>query len=130
MVNRITLVGNLGRDPELLTTESGRHRTTFPVATNRRYTNGNGELVEEVTWHRIVTWGKLAETCNQYLEKGRLVYVEGRVRNYQTTPPEGDPVWRTEVVANVVRFLGKKNGNGAPAAEAPPEGENTEEVPF
>lgn len=112
-VNKVILVGNLGHDPESTVVGEDRHRCTFSLASNRRYKDKAGELVEETTWHRVVTWGKLAETCGQYLAQGRLVYVEGRIRNYQVTP-EGatEPQWRSEIVGEVVRFLGKKNGNG------------------
>ena len=85
MFNKITIIGNLGSDPEMRYTPSGSAVTSFSVATNRRYTR-NGETVDETEWFRVNAWGRLAETTNQYLEKGSLVYVEGRLssRPWQT----------------------------------------------
>lgn len=127
-VNKVILVGNLGRDPESATTESGRVRTRFSVATNRRYKDTAGELHEEVTWHNVVAWGPLGETVAQHLTKGRQVYVEGRIRNYEYADAEGSRRFGTEVVAETIRFLGKKNGNGENAGQPASEAEG--EIPF
>lgn len=78
-VNKIIVVGNLGRDPEMRFTPNGRPVTSFSVATSRRYTTSAGEQREETEWFTVVTWSRLAEQCNQFLTKGRLVYVEGRL---------------------------------------------------
>ena len=77
MYHTIIIVGNLGKDPEMRYTPSGQAVTSFPVATNRQYTTGSGEQVKETIWFRISTWGKTAETCNQYLKKGSKVLIEG-----------------------------------------------------
>lgn len=112
MYQRLILIGNLGRDPELRYTPQGTPVCNFSVATNRRYTDANGQMVEETTWFRVTTWGRLAETCNQYLRKGMRVLVEGRLI---PDPSTGGPrLWTGqdgavrasfEVRADVVRFL-------------------------
>ena len=91
MFNKITIIGNLGTDPEMRYTPSGSAVTSFSVATNRRYTR-NGEQVDETEWFRVNAWGRLAETTNQYLEKGSLVYVEGRPQQ----PTMADTEWRSQ----------------------------------
>ena len=129
MVNEVILVGNLGRDPEMTVTEGGRNRTTFSMATNRRWKDAAGELIEEVTWHRVTAWGPLAEVAHSNLEKGRQIFVRGRIRHYETTDPEtNNKVQRTEIVAQDIRFLGKKNGNGENAGQPASEAEG--EIPF
>ena len=80
MVNKVILVGNLGRDPELRTTPNGQAVAKFSSATNRRWKDRDGNSQERVEWHRIVVWGKVGENCAQYLQKGRSVYVEGRLQ--------------------------------------------------
>ena len=80
MYQKVTIVGNLGTDPEMRYTPSGQAVTNFSVATNRRWTNNEGQMQEETVWFRVSVWGKQAESCNQYLSKGRQVFVEGRLR--------------------------------------------------
>lgn len=108
-VNKVILIGNLGRDPELTTTQGGSSVARLNLATTRTYKNKQDETVEETEWHRISVWGKQAEHCKRYLSKGRQVYVEGRLR---TSEYEQDGVkkYSTEVVANIVQFLGSKGG--------------------
>lgn len=111
-VNKAIIVGNLGRDPELRYTQGGQPVCNLAVATSRRYTNNRtNELVEETEWHRIVVWGKQAEHCNNYLVKGRQVYVEGRLRT-SSYEREGQRHYSTEVVAETVQFLSGGNGRG------------------
>ena len=125
-MDKITLIGNLGKDPEMRYTPSGQPITSFSVASNRKYTNNNGEAVKETTWFRISAWGKLAETCNQYLKKGRLVYVEGRLTPDKNTGgprvwtrQDGSPAASFEVTAAFVEFLGGGDGAANGAAGAP-----------
>lgn len=111
-VNKAIIVGNLGRDPELRYTQGGQPVCNLAVATSRRYTNNRtNELVEETEWHRIVVWGKQAEHCNNYLVKGRQVYVEGRLRT-SSYEREGQRHYSTEIVADTVQFLSGGNGRG------------------
>lgn len=104
-VNRIIIIGNLGSEPEMRYTPNGRPVTSFSAATNRRYTTSDGERREETEWFTIVTWGRLAEQCNQYLTKGRLVYVEGRLRTHTWEGQDGQKRFRNEIVADRVSFL-------------------------
>ena len=115
MYHTIIIVGNLGRDPEMRYTPSGQAVTNFSVATNRKYTNSDGQSVEETIWFRISAWGKQAEVCNQYLRKGSKVLVEGRmVADSSTGGPriwnrqDGTPAASFEVSASTVRFLSSR----------------------
>ena len=107
-VNRITIIGNLGNEPEMRFTPSGRPVTSFRVATNWRYTTPEGERKEETEWFTVVAWGKLAEQCNQFLTKGRLVYVEGRLRIRSWEGQDGQRRARNEIVADRVKFLDRQ----------------------
>ena len=118
-VNKIIVIGNLGGEPEMRFTPSGKPVTSFNVATNHRYTTGEGEPREETEWFTIVTWGKLAEQCNQFLNKGRLVYVEGRLHSHSWDGQDGQKHFKNEIIANSVRFLDRQ----AAAAGAPATGE-------
>jgi len=106
-VNKVIVVGNLGQDPEMRFTPNGSPYTNLRVAASRRYYDSDRNLVEETEWFNIVTWGKLAERCNQYLSKGRLVYVEGRFRSRTWTDANGNKRERFEIVADSVQFLGR-----------------------
>jgi single-strand DNA-binding protein len=120
MYHTLILVGNVGRDPEMRYTPSGQPVTSFSVATNRQYTSNNGEQVKETIWFRVTTWGKQAETCNQYVKKGMKVLVEGRLTPDTSTggprvwtDQSGNPRASFEVTANTVRFLSSKGeGDG------------------
>jgi single-strand DNA-binding protein len=107
-VNRITVIGNLGNEPEMRFTPSGRPVTSFRVATNWRYTTPEGERKEETEWFAVVAWGRLAEQCNQFLTKGRLVYVEGRLRLRTWDGQDGQRRARNEIVADRVKFLDRQ----------------------
>jgi len=107
-VNRITIIGNLGNEPEMRFTPSGRPVTSFRVATNWRYTTPDGERREETEWFSVVAWGRLAEQCNQFLTKGRLVYVEGRLRLRMWDGQDGQRRARNEIVADRVKFLDRQ----------------------
>ncbi|MBN2047199.1 MAG: single-stranded DNA-binding protein [Anaerolineaceae bacterium] len=113
----IIIVGRLGRDPELRYTASGQAVCNFPVATDYTYTNRDGSRVSETTWFRVSVWGKQAETTNQYLQKGRQVLVEGRLRGDENGSPrvwtrqDGTPAASFEITANTIRFLGSRGDN-------------------
>ncbi len=110
-VNKVILIGNLGRDPELRYTQSGQAVANFSLATNERFGGRDGgEQQERTEWHRIVTWGKTAETCAQYLAKGRNVYIEGRLQTRDWEDRDGNKRQTTEVVAQRVQFLGSPRG--------------------
>lgn len=105
-VNKVILIGNLGRDPELRNTQSGTAICRLALATTRSWMNKQtNERVEETEWHRVTVWGKQAEHCNTYLAKGRQIYVEGRLRT-SSYEKEGVKHYSTEVVAEIVQFLG------------------------
>ena len=108
-LNKVMLIGNLGAQPEMRFTPSGAPVTTFSIAVNRKYIQ-NGETKEETEWFAIVTWGKQAESCNQYLSKGAQVYVEGRLHTRSWDGQDGQKHYRTEVIANQVMFLDRKQG--------------------
>jgi single-strand DNA-binding protein len=142
MYHTLIIVGNLGKDPEMRYTPSGQAVTSFPVASNRKYTSSNGEQVNETIWFRISAWGKQAEICNQYLKKGSKVLVEGRL-----TPDKnsgGPRIWQKqdgtsgasfEVNAQTVRFLSTRAESDSGSAAGSDAGEMAtapaeDDIPF
>ena len=138
MYQKLIIIGRLGRDPEMRYTPEGTPVTSFSVATDRRWTDASGEQQQRTVWFRVSAWRRLAETCNQYLSKGRLVMVEGEIQEpkaYQSRDGE----WRASlnVTARAVKFLGGRAdtapapadqaGEGAPAEPGPVE---EEDIPF
>ena len=107
-LNKVMLIGRLGRDPEMRYTPSGRAVTTFPVATSRSWNTSNGDRRTETEWFRVVAWGNLAEICNQLLHKGQQVYIEGRLKNHRWQDEHGMQHVRTEIVANEMIILGER----------------------
>ncbi|MDD2251351.1 MAG: single-stranded DNA-binding protein [Dehalococcoidales bacterium] len=112
-LNKIMLIGNVGSDPEMRFIANGNPVTSFRVATNRIYTTPEGERKQETDWFSVVTWNKLAEQCNQFLAKGRLVYVEGRLHNRSWEGQDGQKRTRTEVIASRVTFLDRQAQGGS-----------------
>ena len=112
-VNKVILLGRLGKDPELSYIPSGQSVAKFTMATNRSYKDKSGEWKEETDWHNIVAWGKLGEICAQYLAKGRQAYVEGQIRTRSWEDREGKKRTTTEIIASEVVLLGSR-GEGAP----------------
>jgi len=110
-VNKAIILGHLGRDPELRYLQNGQPVCQLNIATSRRYTNKNNEAVEETEWHRVSVWGKQAEHCNNFLTKGRQVYVEGRLRT-SSYDKEGQKHYTTEIVADTVQFIGGRGEGG------------------
>jgi single-strand DNA-binding protein len=117
-LNKVMVIGNLGADPEMRYTANGNAVTTFNVATNESWTDQAGERKERTEWFSVVTWNRLAETCAQYLTKGRSVYVEGRLQTRSWEGQDGQKRYRTEVIADTVRFLGGREGGGSEGAYA------------
>lgn len=105
MLNKCMVIGRLGADPEMRYTQNGTATTNFNVASGRTYHDRSGERREETEWFRVVTWDRLAETCAQHLSKGRLVYVEGRLKTRSWEDRQGQKRYTTELVAQEVRFL-------------------------
>ena len=119
-VNKVILVGNLGKDPEVRFTGSGKAVCHFPVATSEVWNDANGERRERTEWHNVVVWGKQGENCGKYLSKGRQVYVEGRIQTRSWDDKDGNKRYMTEIIAQQVRFLGGGGGGGRGASDAPP----------
>ena len=127
-VNKVILVGNLGKDPEVRYTPGGQAVANFTIATNENWTDKGGQKQERTEWHRIVVWGKLAELCSEYLAKGRQVYVEGRLQTREWNNKEGVKQYTTEVVANQVVFLsGGERGQGRGASRSTGTGSGAED---
>ncbi len=118
-LNKVLLIGNLTREPELRYIPSGQGVTSFTIAVNRKYNGQNGEKKEDTTFVRIVAWGRLAEICNEYLNKGSSVCVEGRLQSRSWEAQDGSKRNTIEVIAQNVQFLGRASG-GAPATRVEP----------
>jgi single-strand DNA-binding protein len=132
-LNKLEIIGNLGADPEMKFTPNGVATTSFNVACSRKFASGeNKELKTETEWFRVVSWGKLAETCNQYLKKGVRVFVEGRAHLAKWTDQAGQNHARLELIADGVLFLDRKTEQPAAAAEVDVDAnsQNIEELPF
>jgi single-strand DNA-binding protein len=126
-VNKVILVGNLGRDPETRYTTGGDPITNVSIATTDTWKDKNGEKQEKTEWHRVAFFGKLAEIAGEYLKKGSQVYVEGRLQTRKWQDKEGQDKYTTEIVADRMQMLGSRAGAGASASsgEPPPERERT-----
>ncbi len=107
-VNKVILVGHLGRDPELRYTQNGQAVANFSLATSESYSKRDGEREERTEWHRIVAWGRLAEICGEYLSKGRQIYIEGRIQTREWEDREGEKRRTTEIVAREMQMLGRR----------------------
>jgi len=133
-VNKVILIGNLGRDPELRYTPSGTAVANFTLATNEKWKSKSGEKQEHTEWHRIVAWGRLAEICGEYLHKGRQVYIEGSIRSRSYKDKEGVEKTSTDIRADNMVMLGRGEG-GSSSAPKEPSSENASEfsdddIPF
>lgn len=124
MINKVILIGRLGRDPEVRSTPSGQTVTNFTVATNRIYNDRDGNRQEQTEWHNIVCWGRQAEIAGQYLTKGRQIYIEGRLQTRSWEDRQsGDKRYRTEVICENFQMLGPRGdqstGGGQPGGPDP-----------
>lgn len=115
-VNRAIIIGRMGRDPEVRHTQSGQVVASFSVATDETYTGKDGQKVEKTEWHRIVVWGKQAEFCGNYLSKGRLVYIEGKIETRQWVDKDGVEKYTTEIKADRVQGLDRREDGQQQAA--------------
>lgn len=120
-LNKVQIIGRLGKDPEIRYTQGGQAVASFSVATDSKWTNKAGEKQEKTEWHRVKAWGKLGELAGEYLAKGRQVYVEGRLETSEYTDKEGVKKYSTEIVANDIQFLDSK-GAGAEGGGGGPRG--------
>jgi single-strand DNA-binding protein len=125
-LNKVMIIGNLGREPEMRYTPSGRPVTTFSVATSRSWNTSEGEKHVETEWFNVVAWSNLAEICKQYLLKGQQVYIEGRLQTRHWDDQEGNKHTSVEIVANEMIILGERREAG----ESSPESESIEEEEF
>ena len=138
-INKVMLVGNLGADPEVRKTTNQQTVTQFSLATSESWVNKDGERQEKTEWHRIVVWGKLAETCGKHLAKGRQVFIEGRLQTRSWETEQGQKKFTTEIIAGQILFLGRspqsvnKDDNLSETTHIKKEPEfsaNAEELPF
>jgi len=109
-MHKITIIGHLGRDPEMRYTSEGQAVTTFSVASSRKYKTSAGEQREETEWFNVSAWGKLGETCNQYLTKGKQVYIEGRLKTRTYQAQNGETRFSIDVTCQEIQFLGGGQG--------------------
>ena len=112
-MNKIIIIGNLGRDPEMRYSPSGNPMTSFSIASNRRYTTAAGEQREETEWFNCTAFGRLADVCNQYLTRGQQVYVEGRLRSRQYDRRDGTPGFSLDVNVTEMQMLGRRDDQGS-----------------
>ena len=135
MINKAILVGRLGKDPEVRYTQDGTMVTTFTLATDESYKDKNGEKVQKTEWHRIVTYRKLAEICGNYLSKGKLVFIEGKIQTRSWEDKEGNKRQTTEILANDMKMLdsrgqARSEDDALPEASAGPGAMPPDDVPF
>jgi single-strand DNA-binding protein len=142
MINKAIIIGNLGAAPETRYTPSGKQTASFSVATTEKWKNQNGAQQESTEWHRVITWGRLAEICSEYLDKGDKVYVEGKIQTRKWQDKDGVTRYTTEIVAREMKMLSSRAGqdgqSGGGYSDAPhPQGEppvpdypNGDDVPF
>lgn len=137
-LNKVFVIGHLGKDPEVRFTGSGTAKASFSIAATEKWTDGNGQKQEHTEWFNVVAWGKLAETCGQYLNKGRPALVEGKMRTRTYDDKDGNKRYITELVADKVVFLGSndgaRDGSGQRAASTPSPGSGAQgaddDIPF
>lgn len=130
MVNKAILIGRLGRDPEVRYTPDGTMVTNFTLATDESYKDKNGEKVQKTEWHRIVTYRKLAEICGNYLTKGKLVYIEGKIQTRSWEDKEGMKRQTTEIVASDMKMLDSKGQVRTDGPAVNDVGNSLDDVPF
>ena len=129
-VNKVILVGNLGQDPEGRFTPQGTAVTNLSVATNESWKNQNGELQDRTEWHRVVMYGKMAETANEYMHKGQMVYVEGRLQTNEWEDQNQIKRRTTEIKCDNFTMLGRRGDTSTQAKNQPEETEQDDDLPF
>lgn len=120
MINKVILVGNLGKKPEIREFEGGRKVANFTIATNESYTSKSGEKVKNTEWHNIEMWDRLAEIADKYLDKGSTVYVEGKIKTDQWTDKDNNTRYTTRIRVNNMQMLGGKGNDSGENKSAPP----------
>lgn len=133
MINKATILGNLGADPEIRYTQEGTPVASFNVATTERWTDKNGNKQESTEWHRIIVWRKLAEICGEYLKKGSKVYIEGKIQTRKYKDNNGNDRYTTEIVAKEMKMLDSVRSEGGGGYDEPPPnygGGDGPDVPF
>jgi single-strand DNA-binding protein len=125
-LNKILLIGNLGKDPEIRYTQNGQSVATFSLATSENWTDQSGNKQERTEWHNIVAWGKLADLSQRFLAKGRQVYIEGRIQSREWTDQSGGKRRTTEVIATSILFLGNRAAQGGSYDAPPPYGTSSQ----
>lgn len=136
MVNKVTLIGRLGKDPEVRTLDSGTNIAKFSIATDESYKDKNGDWQTQTEWHNVILWRGLAERAEANLRKGALVYVEGKLTNRSWQDDQGNTNYITEVRGTYFRLLSSKETNGnkaqqsAPSTSTAPAGEGSDDLPF
>lgn len=130
MLNKVELIGHLGKDPDLRYTPSGTAVATFSLATSEKYKDKEGKTVTKTEWHNVVVWRSLAELCGKYLAKGRLIYIEGKIQTRSYDDRDGNQRYITEIVAKEVKFLEKSEKQGEPSNPQNTEEEWAEEYPI
>lgn len=128
-VNKVILVGNLGQDPKTQHFESGAVKTAFSLATTETYTGKDGNRVQETEWHNIVIWGKLAEIAEKYLQKGKQIYVEGKIKTRSWDDKDGNKRYTTEIEVSNFQMLGGVGGSNTNTSSAPPSTNTTTSAP-
>lgn len=129
MINKVTLIGNLGADPEVRHLEGGATVARFPLATNENYQDKEGNWQTLTEWHNVVAWRSLAERVERSLKKGMLVYVEGKISYRKYTGQDGQERYATDIVANTIRILEKREGSTETPPPPPPITEQTSSTP-
>ncbi|OGU17919.1 MAG: single-stranded DNA-binding protein [Geobacteraceae bacterium GWC2_53_11] len=132
-LNKVMLIGNLGKDPEVRFTASGQAVASFSLATSETYKDKSGEKVEKTEWHNITLWGKLAEIAGEYLSKGKTIYVEGRLQTRKWQDKSGNDRYTTEIVGDKMQMLsakGERSGGGESSSAQKNSASSYEEPPF
>ena len=127
MLNKVMIIGNLGKDPEIRYTQSGSAVASFNVATTERFKDKNGQQQDQTEWHRIVAWGRLAEICGEYLHKGSKVYIEGKLQTRKWTDQNGNEKYTTEIIAREMKML---DGAGKRGEDIPNPPTLPDDIPF
>ena len=128
-LNKATLIGNLGKDPEVRYTQSGQSVATYSLATSETWKDQSGQKQERTEWHNIVAWGKLADLSQRFLTKGRQVYIEGRIQSRDWTDQSGNKRRTTEIIATNIVLLGNRNSQEGDYGAPPPYGATTQPMP-
>lgn len=139
-LNKVMLIGNLGKDPEVRYTAGGKAVANFSLATNETWQDKEGKSQQRTEWHKVVAWGKLGEICGEYLSKGKQVYIEGRIQTKEWDDKDGNKRYTTEIVAQDMIMLGGRDegagersgdrGKGRPSADEPPDYGPEDDIPF